>query len=49
LWRTLAQLGMYTVFHSGIFYDGRRSTYCIGRPTSKLCARRRDSRATSRT
>ena len=28
LWRTLAQLGMYTVFHSGIFYDGRRSTYC---------------------
>jgi hypothetical protein len=28
LWRTLAQLGMYTVFHSGIFYDGRQSTYC---------------------
>ncbi|MDP9439682.1 MAG: amidohydrolase family protein [Actinomycetota bacterium] len=28
LWRTLADLGMYTVFHSGIFYDGRQSAYC---------------------
>ncbi len=28
LWRALAELGMYTVFHSGIFYDGRQSTYC---------------------
>jgi predicted TIM-barrel fold metal-dependent hydrolase len=28
LWRTLAELGMYTVFHAGIFYDGRQSTYC---------------------
>src|SRR5215213_3076193 len=24
LWRTLADLGMYTVFHAGIFYDGRQ-------------------------
>src|SRR5918997_288683 len=31
LWETLAELGMYTVFHSGIFYDGRESSYC--RPT----------------
>ena len=23
LWRTLARLSMYTVFHAGIFYDGR--------------------------
>ena len=28
LWQTLAELGMYTVFHAGIFYDGRQSTYC---------------------
>jgi uncharacterized protein len=28
LWRTLAELGIYTVFHAGIFYDGRQSTYC---------------------
>jgi predicted TIM-barrel fold metal-dependent hydrolase len=28
LWRALAELGMYTVFHAGIFYDGRQSTYC---------------------
>jgi hypothetical protein len=28
LWETLAELGMYTVFHTGIFYDGRESTYC---------------------
>src|SRR5215204_1872312 len=28
LWRTLADLGMYTVFHAGIFFDGRQSTYC---------------------
>ena len=28
LWRKLAELGMYTVFHAGIFYDGRQSTYC---------------------
>ena len=28
LWQTLADLGMYTVFHAGIFYDGRNSTYC---------------------
>jgi uncharacterized protein len=28
LWRALADLGMYTVFHAGIFYDGRQSTYC---------------------
>jgi len=31
LWETLAELGMYTVFHTGIFYDGRESSYC--RPT----------------
>jgi predicted TIM-barrel fold metal-dependent hydrolase len=31
LWRTLAELGMYTDFHAGIFYDGRQSAYC--RPT----------------
>jgi predicted TIM-barrel fold metal-dependent hydrolase len=31
LWETLADLGMYTVFHTGIFYDGRESSYC--RPT----------------
>ena len=31
LWDTLAELGMYTVFHTGIFYDGREGTYC--RPT----------------
>jgi predicted TIM-barrel fold metal-dependent hydrolase len=28
LWEALAGLGMYTVFHTGIFYDGRQSTYC---------------------
>ena len=28
LWRALATLGMYTVFHAGIFYDGRQSAYC---------------------
>ena len=28
LWRALEELGMYTVFHTGIFYDGRQSTYC---------------------
>lgn len=28
LWQALADLGMYTVFHAGIFYDGRNSTYC---------------------
>jgi predicted TIM-barrel fold metal-dependent hydrolase len=28
LWETLAELGMYTVFHTGIFYDGRESAYC---------------------
>src|SRR3712207_51654 len=28
LCKTLAELGMYTVFHAGIFYDGRQSTYC---------------------
>jgi predicted TIM-barrel fold metal-dependent hydrolase len=28
LWRALADLGMYTAFHAGIFYDGRQSTYC---------------------
>jgi predicted TIM-barrel fold metal-dependent hydrolase len=28
LWQALAELGMYTVFHAGIFYDGRQSTYC---------------------
>jgi predicted TIM-barrel fold metal-dependent hydrolase len=28
LWQALADLGMYTVFHAGIFYDGRQSTYC---------------------
>jgi uncharacterized protein len=28
LWRALADLGMYTVFHAGIFYDGRQSAYC---------------------
>jgi hypothetical protein len=28
LWRVLADLGMYTVFHAGIFYDGRQSAYC---------------------
>jgi len=28
LWQTLAELRMYTVFHAGIFYDGRQSTYC---------------------
>jgi predicted TIM-barrel fold metal-dependent hydrolase len=26
--RTLADLRMYTIFHAGIFYDGRQSTYC---------------------
>jgi predicted TIM-barrel fold metal-dependent hydrolase len=31
LWDTLIELGMYTVFHAGIFYDGRQSSYC--RPT----------------
>jgi predicted TIM-barrel fold metal-dependent hydrolase len=31
LWETLAELEMYTVFHTGIFYDGRESSYC--RPT----------------
>ena len=31
MWKKLAELGMYTVFHTGIFYDGRQSTYC--RPT----------------
>src|SRR5215207_5737304 len=25
LWRALAELRMYTVFHAGIFYDGRQS------------------------
>ena len=28
LWHALAELGMYTVFHAGIFYDGRQSTHC---------------------
>ena len=28
LWRKLAELGMYTVFHTGVFYDGRQSNYC---------------------
>ena len=28
LWRTLADLGLYTVFHAGIFYDGRQSQFC---------------------
>jgi uncharacterized protein len=28
LWRALAALGMYTVFHAGIFYDRRQSAYC---------------------
>ena len=31
LWDTLAELRMYIVFHTGIFYDGRESSYC--RPT----------------
>jgi predicted TIM-barrel fold metal-dependent hydrolase len=31
LWEALAELGMYTVFHCGIFFDGRESSYC--RPT----------------
>jgi uncharacterized protein len=31
LWRALAGLRMYTIFHAGIFYDGRQSAYC--RPT----------------
>src|SRR5215210_4119687 len=28
LWRKLAELGMYTVFHTGVFYEGRQSNYC---------------------
>ena len=31
LWQALADLRMYTIFHAGIFYDGRNSAYC--RPT----------------
>jgi predicted TIM-barrel fold metal-dependent hydrolase len=31
LYEALAGLGMYTVFHTGIFFDGRESSYC--RPT----------------
>jgi uncharacterized protein len=31
LYEKVAELGMYVVFHSGIFFDGRQSTYC--RPT----------------
>jgi uncharacterized protein len=37
LWRALTKLGMYTVFHTGIFYDGRQSTYC--RPVYFECVR----------
>jgi predicted TIM-barrel fold metal-dependent hydrolase len=48
LWRTLADLGMYAVFHAGIFYDGRQSAYC--RPANfEAVRRRRGSRAISRT
>jgi hypothetical protein len=28
LWQALADLRMYTIFHAGIFYDGRQSEYC---------------------
>jgi predicted TIM-barrel fold metal-dependent hydrolase len=28
LWEALADLRMYTIFHAGVFYDGRQSTYC---------------------
>jgi len=28
LWEALAELGIYTVFHCGIFFDGRESAYC---------------------
>jgi predicted TIM-barrel fold metal-dependent hydrolase len=50
LWRALAELRMYTVFHAGIFYDGRqKSTYCRPASTSRACAQHPASRATSRT
>ncbi len=49
LWRTLAELGMYTVFHTGIFYDGRQSTYCRPAYFEAVRGARRGSRATSLT